>query len=101
MLEGIWEGSSDHMPIVGKVTGNTGRETEDMRVPLSTRKDKNIAEVAKKHYRKYLPTAISKIWAAQTRKNSREPTRKPQILSDSHGRKVREEDLSAFANSGQ
>ncbi len=33
---------------------------------MSTRKDKNIAEVAKKHYRKYLPTAISEIWAAQT-----------------------------------
>ncbi len=37
-----------------------------MRVPLSTRKDKNIAEVAKEHYRKHLPTAISEIWAAQT-----------------------------------
>ncbi len=54
------------MPVVGKVTGNTGREIEDVRVPLSTRKDKSIAEVAKKHYRKYLPAAISKMWAAQT-----------------------------------
>ncbi len=56
--------------------------------------------MAKKHYRKYLPVAISEIWAAQTMEEFERAYAKATDIIRLPWTKVRE-DLSAFANSGQ